>query len=225
MHLGRTNTRHEYQMGGKQLEKTSEEKDLGVLVTDKLKPSVQCAQAARTAQVVLGQITRAFQYRDRSIFVRLYKQYVRPHLSSQAWSPWSAADREQLEKVQRRAIGMVSGLTSRIYEERLAKLGLTTLEERRHQADMLLMYKIVHGGENLTRDTWFRPHKNAANTRQRVDPLNVRVNHGRLEIRRNLFSVRVGELWNTVPADIKRAGSAKSFKNAYSKFRHKMIQN
>jgi Reverse transcriptase (RNA-dependent DNA polymerase) len=71
MHLGRTNTRHEYQMGGKQLAKTSEEKDLGVLVTDKLKPSVQCAQASRIAQVVLGQITRAFQYRDRGIFVRL----------------------------------------------------------------------------------------------------------------------------------------------------------
>jgi hypothetical protein len=34
---------------------------------------------------------------------------------------------------------MVSGLASHNYEERLAELGLTTLEERRHQADMLLM--------------------------------------------------------------------------------------
>jgi hypothetical protein len=82
---------------------------------------------------------------------------------------------------------MVSGLMSRNSEERLIELGLTTLEERRHQADMLLMYKIVHGGENLPRDTWFRPRENAANTRQRADPLNVRANHGRLEIQRNFF--------------------------------------
>jgi hypothetical protein len=40
-----------------------------------------------------------------------------------------------------------------------------------------------------------------------------------------IFSVRVGELWNAVPSDIKRAGSAKSFKDAYMKFRHEMIRN
>jgi hypothetical protein len=53
-----------------------------------------------------------FHYRDRFTFVRLYKQYVRPHLefASQAWSPWLAGDREVLEKVQKKAVGIVSGL-------------------------------------------------------------------------------------------------------------------
>ncbi len=39
---------------------------------------------------VLGQLTRAFTYRDRHIFKKLYVQYVRPHteFSVQAWSPW-----------------------------------------------------------------------------------------------------------------------------------------
>ncbi len=41
-----------------------------------------------------------------------------------------------LEKVQQRAVTMVSGLKSGEYSERLSELGLTTLEERRHQADM-----------------------------------------------------------------------------------------
>ncbi len=42
------------------------------------------------------------------------------------------ADKEVLEKVQRRAIKMVSGPKSNTYEGRLSELGLTTLEERRH---------------------------------------------------------------------------------------------
>jgi hypothetical protein len=59
---------------------TTEEKDIGVTVTTNLKPSAQCARAAKTAQTVLGQISRAFHYRDRLVFVKLYQQYVRPHL-------------------------------------------------------------------------------------------------------------------------------------------------
>jgi hypothetical protein len=45
---------------------------------------------------------------------------------------------------------MVSGLKSDNYSERLAELGLPTLEERRHQADMAMIHKIMKGKENLT---------------------------------------------------------------------------
>ncbi len=95
--------------------------------------------AAKIAQTVLGQISRTFHYRDRHIFLRLYKQYVRPHLefSTPAWAPWTEGDRNCLEKVQQRASKMVSGLKSNIYEERLSELNLPTLLERRHQADMV----------------------------------------------------------------------------------------
>ena len=139
MHLGNSNPKTRYTMAGEYLQETEAEKDIGVKVTLKLKPAEQCRAAARTAQVVLGQITRAFHYRDRHVFVRLYKQYVRPHLefSTQAWSPWYEEDKSCLEKVQQRAIKMVSGLRARTYEEHLSELGLSTLEERRHQADMV----------------------------------------------------------------------------------------
>jgi hypothetical protein len=112
MHVGWANTGYTYYMEGKELGVTKEERDLGVIVTDKLKLAAQCAQAARTAQAVQGQISRAFQYRNRTTFMQLYKQYVRPHLefSAQAWAPWSQADKDMLERVQRRAVGMVSGL-------------------------------------------------------------------------------------------------------------------
>ena len=74
------------------------------------------------------------------MFVLLYQQYVRPHLefSTQTWSPWTEADKPVLEKVQRRAVGMVSGLKETTNEVRVKEMGLQTLEERRHQADMCI---------------------------------------------------------------------------------------
>jgi ribonuclease P/MRP protein subunit RPP40 len=112
MHLGFNNPGQEYLMDGQVLEETTEERDIGVAMQRNLKPSAQCTKAARTAQTVLSQMTRAFHYRDRHIYVRLYVQYVRPHLefASSAWSPWAEADKEVLEKIQTRAISMVSGL-------------------------------------------------------------------------------------------------------------------
>ena len=36
-------------------------------------------------------------------------------------------DREKLEKVKRRAVGMVSNLRGRSYEDRMSELGMTSL--------------------------------------------------------------------------------------------------
>ena len=44
-----------------------------------------------------------------------------------------------------KAVAMVSGLAGREYKGRLVELGLLSLKERRHQADMCLMHKIMHG--------------------------------------------------------------------------------
>ncbi len=150
MHVGHNNKKHVYTMGGQQLEETEEERDIGVSVTRTLKSAAQCGKAARTGQTVLGQLSRAFHYRDRYVFLKLYMQYVRPQLefASPAWAPWMEGDKESLEKVQRRAISMISGLRSQQYEDKLRKLGLCSLEERRHQLDMTQTFKILKGVDN-----------------------------------------------------------------------------
>jgi hypothetical protein len=224
MHLGHNNTAQEYFMNGERLECTEEERDIGVSVTKNLKPASQCMKAARTAQTVLSQITRAFHYRDRHVFVRLYVQYVRPHLefAVPSWCPWLEADKEVLEKVQRRAIKMVSGLKSTTYEGRLSELGLTTLEERRHQADMVQTFKIVTGKDLVKKETWFKSVTETGRpTRSAADPLNLRPQASRLEIRRNFFSQRVIEDWNNVPAELKQAKNVKCFKRGYRTLREK----
>ena len=56
------------------------------------------------------------------------------------------------------------------------------------------------------------------------DNLNVRVRYGRLDVRRNFFSVRVAGLWNSIPGHIKDLKTVAGFKNAYAHHRRNIAQ-
>ena len=100
------------QVGGHSLESSSQEKDLGILIEDNLKPSAQCAKAAAKANMVLGQLTRGCTWRDPDNLTKLYTVYVRPHLeyAQASWSPWTQGDIQTLEQVQHRFTRQVSGM-------------------------------------------------------------------------------------------------------------------
>jgi ribonuclease P/MRP protein subunit RPP40 len=222
MHFGTKNPKHPYYMNGEKLQESQEERDIGVRVSDTLKPSAQCSRAAQTARAVLGQLCRAFHYRDRHTFVGLYRQYVLPHLefAVQAWNQWLVRDVEVLEKVQRRAVNMVAGLNGSSYEEKLEELDMLTMEERRHQADMVQVYKILHGHDNVDKNQWFRlTSENDTRTRLATGVLNLVKPRFSTEVRKNFFSVRVIDCWNSVPDKIKMARNACQFKRLYRAFR------
>jgi len=211
---------YQYTMGGAVLAASDQEKDIGILVNNSLKPSDQCNKAAKTANAVLGQIARSFHYRDRWTLPRLYKLYVRPHLefAAAAWCPWNRADIQCLERVQERAVNMVSGLGQKSYTERLVELKMDTLEARREELVMTEMYKIMCGVSDVDAGTWFKPHlaaENARATRLAADPLTVRVPAARLDLRKNFFSVKASDKWNKLPLDVRTSKNVHQFKNAY----------
>jgi len=222
MHLGRRNPEFAYRMMGQELKKAESEKDLGVMVSQSLKPKEHCEKAARTAGRVLNQILKTFLYRDKRTYIGLYKQYVRPHLefSSPVWNPWLVGDIELLEGVQKKAVRQVCGLGGMDYNSQLKECNLTSLSERRHQTDMAEVYKILTDQNYLDRSDFFELiGPNDRLTRNRVDPMNMRMGFSRLDIRMNFFSQRVIEHWNKIPADLKIAGSVKKFKKGYKEFR------
>ena len=156
LHLGRTNPKHTYYMDGNQLGAVEEEKDLGVLVHHSLKPGAQIAAAAKKANQVLGQILRAFSYRDKTHFIKLFTSRVRCHLeyAVQAYSPWLVKDIETLEAVQRRAVRQVRGIHGS-YEEKLKQCGLTLLIDRRVRGDLIQTFKIVNQVDDIPIATFF----------------------------------------------------------------------
>ena len=71
-------SRADYFMNGNKLSTVSEEKDLGVVVSDDLKWEKQSKKAVKKANRMLGVIKRSFTDRSKETIIPLYKSLVRP---------------------------------------------------------------------------------------------------------------------------------------------------
>ncbi len=83
---------------------------------------------------------------------KIITSFIRPTLEYAAvvWNPHLKKKKtEKTEKVQRAATRWVPSLRDLSYEERLKKLQLPTLTERKERGDMIMLYKCVEGMEKI----------------------------------------------------------------------------
>ena len=127
-------------------------------------------------------------------------------------------DIDKLEKVQARATRLVNGCQKLASENRLNYTGLTTLRERRIRGDMIEVFKILKGFSKVKCGTWF---KLSVNSRTRGHRYKLVKSRSKLEVRKNFFSQRVVNEWNSLPSEVVEAESVNSFKNRYDKHRRR----
>ena len=78
---------------------------------------------------------------------------------------------------------MVLQLKNMSYEERLEKLRLTSLEERRKRGDIIETYRFFTGKENVDKNKHFQP----VSSRGRSHSKKLAERHTKLDIRKKLF--------------------------------------
>ena len=94
------------------------------------------------------------------------------------------------------------------YTDRLANLGLHSLEYRRVYFDLVMCFKVVKNLVDLDASAFFRINFSPYSTRRnstKLSPLSL-PHHN---FRSNFFSIRVIQIWNSLPDSVVTASSEK----------------
>merc|ERR1711980_48579 len=83
-----------------------------------------------------------------------------------------------------------------MYEERLEKLEIVTLGERRERGDAINMYRCLTGKQFIDKEDFVK----LAEGRTREHKLKIQTNNGKKDVKKYSFPNRVVERWNKLPA-------------------------
>ena len=143
---------------------------------------------------------------------RTYTTFVRPILeyASPAWDPHTQVCIDEVEAVQRRAARFLKGdyRTTSSTSKMISDLGWQTLESRRKQAKLQMMYRVVNGLIDIRPDNYLRP----ATSRTRGNSKRFLVPYCRTDYLRHSFFPSATRLWNQLPEELATAQCLEDFK-------------
>ena len=153
--------------------------------------------------------------RSPNFMLKLLITHIRPILefASCVWNSGFITDLSLLESVQRRWTKKISGLVDMSYEQRLKSLDLFSVKGRLLRADLIKCWKIFHNMSPISPSDLFLP---TPITTTRGHCYKLYVTQCSCDARRRFFSVRVVQVWNSLPADVVMSPSINLFKKGLS---------
>ena len=104
------------------------------------------------------------------------------------------------------------------YEERLCRLGITTLKERRERGDMIQVFKILKGIDKMNKQDLFPlSPEEEQHPQTRGHRYKITKKGSKTTARQQFFSQRAVNPWNGLPPWVVEAESTNQFKNLYDK--------
>ena len=97
---------------------------------------------------------------------------------------------------------MYTNVKAKEYKDKLQELNLESLEQRRKKFDLIQTWKILHRHNNVKEETWFQRAYEGA-TRNTSSKMNLKSKEGKLDIRRNFYTIRVEKMWNKLLEHVK----------------------
>ena len=216
LHVGAKNPHNKYFLDGTELPEIESEKDLGVLVSQNWNWNPHISSIVKKANSSSAWVLRTIITRSPEVMLTIYKTMIRPNLEYcvQLWSPlpshgnWGSII--SIENIQRQFTRAIDGVGLLTYKNRLEKLGLTTLLERRARGDLIETFKILSGIADYGSSLLKLSHT-GRNLVTRPGDHN--------SFKHKFFSRRVVFYWNKLPTAVKNAETVNQFKNRLDKFR------
>lgn len=211
LHIGPNNPHQRYYLEQTEVSSVQHQKDLGIEIAENLKWEYHINRIVKQANTMIYLIKAAFANKSGEMILKLYKSYIRPKIeyAQCIWNLYYAKDIEMLERVQRRVTKIPLEMRNLPYEDRLQRLGLTTLRERRIRGDLIETFKITSGYYGCVMNIFhisethnLRGH-NKKLDKERCNKL----------LRRNFITNRVVYSWNRLQYDTVNATSVNTFKN------------
>ena len=210
VHLG-SKFHNVYKIENETIKTETEEKDLGIIMDNELKFQDHINTQVKKANRMLGVVKRSFAYIDIDMFLTLYKSLIRPYLEygSNVWCIIHKKEDVAIENVQRRATKLARSISGFNYPTRLRKLGLPTLQYRRIRQDLIETYTILNNYDKVNFEQFFKLKKSSTRGHERK----LFKKHRNLNIRRDFFSQRIVDTWNSLPEEIIKSKSVNNFKS------------
>ena len=127
--------------------------------------------------------------RNRSDIIDIFKMFkcISAIPFETFFRPYLKKDIDLLEKVQRRATRLMTSDKSLSYTDRLQKFGLTTLETRRLRGDLIEVFKMFKGFDNIALNDFFK----LSSTTLRGHTLKIYKPQVHLDVKKFFFTVRI----------------------------------